>query len=185
MSAPLLRISPTTSSLTKLHAPIRVSRNSESMCKTFRVILGNVTDKLRSIRKPRVIRDSAALLHTHMSKKRTHSHTHATHKSLRFSLFQSVPSDQMRSQVGSMVLDATEWTQRLVLPAFLQYCVPLLIVSSFPRFRIVPLSPLLVDCFPIPLQVFLRVGHLYCWTTFYFMSHRGTLIAALLAFPPG
>ena len=147
-----------------------------------REILANVTDTLHSYMcKPSYTRFRAFLhtLHTRTQ------HLTRSQKSLHFTLFQPVPSDQVRSQVGSMVLDATQWTQRLVLPTLLQYFVPLLIVSPFSRFRVVPLSPLLVDCFPIPLQVFLRVGHLYCWTTFYFMSHQGTLTAALLAFPPG
>ena len=152
-----------------------------SRCAYYREILGNVTDTLHSYTVRTELYDIPRTS-TH-TPQRT-QHFTKSQKSLHFTLFQSVPSDQMRSQVGSMVLDATQWTQRLVLPTFLQYCVPLLIVSSFPRFRIVPLSPLLVDCFPILLQVFLRVDHLYCWTTFYFMSHQVTLTAALLAFRP-
>ena len=152
-----------------------------SRCANYREILANVTDTLHSYTEQTELYDIPRFLHTHHTRTQ---HFTKSQKSLHFTLFQSVPSDQMCSQVASMVLDATQWTHRFVLPTSLQYCVPLLIVSSFPRFRVVPLSPLLVDCFPIPLQVFLRVGHLYCWTTFYFMSHQGTLTVALLAFPP-
>ena len=152
-----------------------------SRCANYRKTLAKVTDTLHSYMcKPSYTR-FRAFLHTHHTRTQ---HFTKSQKSLHFTLFQSVPSNQMSSQVGSMVLDATQWAHCLVLPTLLQYCVPLLIVSPFPRFRVVPLSSLLVDCFPIPLQVFLRVGHLYCWTIFYLMSHQGTLTAALIAFPP-